>query len=58
MFDGELASLQAIEATKTIKVPKPIASLDMSKNGAILVMEHLDLSYSRNQALLGTQIAK
>ena len=43
MFDGEFASLKAIEETDTIKVPKPIAVLQNGASTTILVMEHLEL---------------
>ena len=57
MFDGEFASLKAIEETKTIRVPKPHG---VFKNGSefLIVMEHLDLSYSSTQVELGTKLAK
>ena len=59
MFDGEFASLKAIEETGRIKVPHPIAVLDSpDKCGAMLVMEHLDLKHCSDQGTLGTQLAK
>ena len=57
MFDGELASLKAIEATNTIKVPHPIAVLEGPK-GHMFIMEHLDLKNCSKQAELGTYLAK
>jgi len=59
MFNGELASLQAIENTKTIRVPKPYGVLQ-DKDTHFIVMEHLDLGYgsSSNQAKLGTNLAQ
>ena len=56
MFEGELASLQAIENTKTIKVPKPYGVLHDGDEHYI-VMEHLDLGYGSCQAKLGTNLA-
>ena len=58
MFDGEFASLKAIEETDTIKVPKPIAVLQNVASTTILVMEHLELKNCSNQAALGTQLAR
>ena len=58
MFDGEYASLKAIEDTNTIKVPKPISVLQTEKGLTMLVMEHLDLKHCSNQAELGTQLAR
>ena len=57
MFEGELASLQAIENTKTIKVPKPYGVLQDGDTHYI-VMEHLDLGYGSCQAKLGTDLAQ
>ena len=58
MFDGEFASLKAIEETDTIKVPKPIAVLQNGAGTTMLVMEHLELKNCSNQAALGTQLAR
>jgi fructosamine-3-kinase len=58
MFDGEFASLKAIEETDTIKVPKPIAVLHNGEGTTMLVMEHLELTNCSNQAALGTQLAR
>ena len=59
MFNGELASLQAIENTKTIRVPKPYGVLQ-DKDTHFIVMEHLDLGYGSSsiQAKLGTNLAQ
>ncbi|XP_039595855.1 ketosamine-3-kinase isoform X1 [Polypterus senegalus] len=58
MFDGELASLDAILKTSTVKVPKPIKVIDLSPGGAAFVMEHLDMrSLNRHSAKLGEQLA-
>lgn len=43
MFDGEMASLEAILQTATVKVPKPVKVIDMERGGAVFVMEHLDM---------------
>ncbi|KAK7939150.1 hypothetical protein WMY93_002476 [Mugilogobius chulae] len=42
MFDGELASLEAILKTSTIKVPKPVKVIELDR-GCAFVMEHLDM---------------
>jgi len=58
MFDGEMASLNAIAATGQIRVPKPF-HVDDYPAGSFLVMEHLDMRSLRSEAatLLGTQLA-
>ncbi|KAM4598661.1 ketosamine-3-kinase isoform 1-T1 [Polymixia lowei] len=43
MFDGEMASLDAILKTETVKVPKPMKVIELDKGGAVFVMEHLDM---------------
>uniref|UniRef100_A0A1B6D3G5 protein-ribulosamine 3-kinase n=1 Tax=Clastoptera arizonana TaxID=38151 RepID=A0A1B6D3G5_9HEMI len=43
MFDGEYEGLQAIAATRTVMVPKPIIVLDNPDGGACLIMEYLNL---------------
>lgn len=61
MFEGEFASLEAIQKTGCIRVPRAIKVLDSPEGrGAILVMESLNLEHmsSKNSALLGTQLAK
>ncbi|XP_070572134.1 ketosamine-3-kinase-like [Ptychodera flava] len=58
MFDGEMAGLQAILATNTVKVPKPYKVLDHG-TGAILIMEHIDMKgLGRHDAKLGELFAK
>ncbi|XP_048411507.1 ketosamine-3-kinase [Stegostoma tigrinum] len=58
MFDGEMASLEAILKTNTVKVPKPIKVISLSDGGAVFVMEHLDIhGLSRHMATLGEQLA-
>ncbi|RXG54929.1 Fructosamine-3-kinase [Armadillidium vulgare] len=59
MFDGEFESLKAIQATNTIRVPKPLLVVDNPKGGAALVMEYLEFrSIGRKANLLGDQIAR
>ena len=43
MFDGEMASLDAILQTETIKVPKPVKVIELDTGGSAFVMEHLDM---------------
>ncbi|XP_072024143.1 ketosamine-3-kinase-like [Amphiura filiformis] len=60
MFEGEAASLDAILATNIVKVPKPEKVIrDDKDGGAILIMEHVDMSGLRKyQAELGEQLAR
>uniref|UniRef100_A0A8C6P5C5 protein-ribulosamine 3-kinase n=1 Tax=Nothobranchius furzeri TaxID=105023 RepID=A0A8C6P5C5_NOTFU len=59
MFDGEMASLEAIFKTKTVKVPKPIKVVELDKGGCVFVMEHLDMNGLNNRfsKQLGEQLA-
>ncbi|XP_075034277.1 ketosamine-3-kinase-like [Mixophyes fleayi] len=58
MFNGEMASLEAIHQTQTIRVPKPMKVIDQPSSGALLVMEHLDMkSLNRCSAKLGEELA-
>lgn len=43
MFDGEMASLEAILKTETVKVPKPMKLIELDSGGCVLVMEHVDM---------------
>lgn len=43
MFDGEMASVEAILKTETVKVPKPVKVIELDTGGCVLVMEHLDM---------------
>lgn len=43
MFDGEMASLEEILKTETVKVPKPVKVIELDKRGCVFVMEHLDM---------------
>ncbi|XP_035036053.2 ketosamine-3-kinase isoform X3 [Hippoglossus stenolepis] len=58
MFDGEMASLEAILKTDTIKVPKSVKVIELDTGGCVFVMEHLDMrglnKYSKH---LGEQLA-
>ncbi|KAM9638516.1 fructosamine-3-kinase isoform 2-T2 [Morphnus guianensis] len=58
MFEGEMASLEAILKTQTIKVPKPIKVIDLPGGNTLFVMEHLEMrGLNRHSAKLGTQLA-
>ncbi|XP_067860398.1 ketosamine-3-kinase-like [Heptranchias perlo] len=58
MFDGEMASLEAILKTNTVKVPKPVKVINLADGGAMFVMEHLDiLSLNKHMVTLGEQLA-
>ena len=56
MFAAESAGLEAIAATKTLRVPQPITHGAAGQH-AFLVLEYLDLSGSGNARLLGEQLA-
>lgn len=58
MFDGEMASLEAILKTETVKVPKPIKVIALDTGGSVFVMEHLDMKgLSKHSRHLGEQLA-
>ncbi|XP_053707368.1 ketosamine-3-kinase [Synchiropus splendidus] len=58
MFDGELASLDAILKTGTVKVPKPMKVIELDTGGCVIVMEHLDMrSLNKYSKQLGEQLA-
>lgn len=44
MFDGEMASLEAILKTETVKVPKPMKVIELDGGGCVFVMEHVDMT--------------
>ena len=56
MFAAENAGLAAIAATRTVRVPQPVAH-GTSGEHAFLVLEYLDLNGSGNARLLGQQLA-
>jgi len=59
MFEGEMASLLAIAETETLRVPTPVAVLHNPKgSGAMLVMEHLDMTGILDHARLGEGLAR
>ncbi|MEQ2220781.1 fructosamine 3 kinase [Ilyodon furcidens] len=58
MFDGEMASLEAILKTETVKVPKPMKVIELDTGGCVFVMEHLDMkSLNKYSKQLGEQLA-
>jgi len=56
MFVAEAAGLEAIAATNTIRVPRPIAYGEASGQ-SYLVLEHLELNSRGDAKLLGEQLA-
>ncbi|KAI1704724.1 fructosamine kinase domain-containing protein [Ditylenchus destructor] len=60
MFQGEYASLQAIEATKAVRVPHPIGNFSVGPYGEALVTEFLDFGNSSREfsSMLGTNLAR
>jgi protein-ribulosamine 3-kinase len=56
MFVAEAAGLDAIAATNTIRVPRPIAH-GSAGGQSYLVLEHLELSSRGDAKLLGVQLA-
>ena len=56
MFTAESAGLEAIAATRTVRVPQPIIHGTAGQH-AFLVLEYLDLNGSGNAHLLGEQLA-
>ncbi|TNN71511.1 Ketosamine-3-kinase [Liparis tanakae] len=58
MFDGEMASLEAILKTETVKVPKPVKVIELETGGCVFAMEHLDMrGLTKYSKLLGEQLA-
>jgi fructosamine-3-kinase len=56
MFAAEVAGLDAIAATNTIRVPRPVAH-GIADSQSYLVLEHMELSSRGNAGLLGEQLA-
>nr|XP_033817244.1 ketosamine-3-kinase-like [Geotrypetes seraphini] len=58
MFEGEMASLESILQTATVRVPKPIKVIDLPGGGSVFVMEHMEMkSLNRYSAQLGEKLA-
>ncbi|XP_072771906.1 ketosamine-3-kinase-like isoform X1 [Nerophis lumbriciformis] len=59
MFDGEMASLEAILKTESVKVPRPVKVLQLETGGCAFVMEHLDMhGLNKYSKQLGDQLAE
>lgn len=43
MFEGEMASLEAIQKTNIVRVPQPIKVIDLPGGGTMFVMEYLKM---------------
>ena len=43
MFEGEMASLEALRSTGLVRVPQPIKVIDLPGGGAAFVMEYLKM---------------
>ena len=56
MFAAESAGLEAIAATKTVRVPQPVTHGTAGQH-AFLVLEYLNLNSSGDARLLGEQLA-
>lgn len=58
MFEGELASLEALRSTGLVRAPRPIKVFDLPGGGAAFVMEYLKMrGLSSQAAKLGDQVA-
>ncbi|KAM4691179.1 ketosamine-3-kinase-like [Rhinophrynus dorsalis] len=58
MFNGEVASLEAIGKTGAVRVPEPIAVTELPTGGAMLIMKHIEMrKIDRFAERLGMQIA-
>ncbi|XP_061830392.1 ketosamine-3-kinase-like isoform X2 [Nerophis lumbriciformis] len=59
MFDGEMASLEAILKTESVKVPRPVKVFQLETGGCAFVMEHLDMhGLNKYSKQLGDQLAE
>ncbi|XP_068888354.1 fructosamine-3-kinase [Aphelocoma coerulescens] len=59
MFEGEMASLEAIRKTKIVRVPQPIKVIDLPGGGAMFAMEYLKMKHlNKYSSKLGEQIAE
>lgn len=45
MFEGEMASLEAIQKTNIVRVPQPIKVIDLPGGGAMFAMEYLKMKH-------------
>ncbi|XP_034646135.1 fructosamine-3-kinase isoform X2 [Trachemys scripta elegans] len=54
MFEGEMASLEAIQKTNTLRVPQTIKVIDLPGEGAMFVMEYLKMkNLNKHSAKVG-----
>lgn len=59
MFDGEYEALKALEASCTVRVPKPLAVVENPKGTVAIVMEYVKFKGLHKKAnMLGTQLAE
>jgi fructosamine-3-kinase len=56
MFEAEAEGLRALAATRTVRVPEPVAT-GCTDGAAFLALEWLDLHSGGDEALLGEQLA-
>nr|XP_027777999.1 fructosamine-3-kinase isoform X2 [Marmota flaviventris] len=58
MFEGEMASLEALRSTGLVRAPRPLKVIDLPAGGAVFVMEYLKMkSLSSQASKLGDQMA-
>ncbi|XP_028311202.1 ketosamine-3-kinase [Gouania willdenowi] len=58
MFDGEMASLEALIRTQTVKVPEPVKVIQLDTGGCVFVLKHVDMKgLSKYSKQLGEQLA-
>jgi fructosamine-3-kinase len=57
MFAGEAEGLNAMDATKTIRVPNVVHFGPLGERGSFILMEFLPFGGACNQAELGEQLA-
>ncbi|XP_004473815.1 fructosamine-3-kinase isoform X2 [Dasypus novemcinctus] len=58
MFEGELASLEALRSCGLVRAPRPLKVIDLPGGGAAFVMEYLKMrSLSSQASRLGEQMA-
>uniref|UniRef100_A0A8I5TQY6 Uncharacterized protein n=1 Tax=Pongo abelii TaxID=9601 RepID=A0A8I5TQY6_PONAB len=43
MFEGEWATLEALQSTGLVQAPRPMKVIDLLRGGAAFVMEHLKM---------------
>ncbi|KAG1354604.1 protein-ribulosamine 3-kinase, chloroplastic [Cocos nucifera] len=59
MFEGEALGLNAMYATKSIRVPKPYKVGPLPTGGSYIIMEFIKLGFSRgSQTVLGRRLAE